>query len=267
VKLLQLDYDAQLLDVPTRKKLVRAYSAADRRLLLLDYDGTLVPFASTPQQARPPARVHDILKRLASDPRNEVVVISGRERESLEEWLGELPIDMVAEHGVWLRGQDGNWVTPEPMTDDWKPRVRPILDLFVDRTPGSFVEAKDYSFAWHYRGVHPAFAETRVAELKDALRGIVGDLDLALMEGNRVLEVKSARVNKGNAAHRWISAEDDAFVLAIGDDRTDEDMFEMASEDAWTIKVGRGSTHARFSVRGVKEVYELLALLAEADAK
>jgi trehalose 6-phosphate synthase/phosphatase len=266
VKLLQLDYDAQLLDVPTRKKLVRAYSAAEKRLLLLDYDGTLVPFASTPQQARPPERVRDILKRLASDPRNEVVVISGRERESLEAWLGELPIDMVAEHGVWLRGQDGNWVTPEPMTDDWKPRVRPILDLFVDRTPGSFVEEKDYSLAWHYRGVHPAFAEARIAELKDALRGIVGDLDLALMEGSRVLEVKSARVNKGNAAHRWISAEDDAFILAIGDDRTDEDMFEMASEDAWTIKVGRGSTHARFSVRGVKEVHELLALLAEADA-
>jgi trehalose 6-phosphate synthase/phosphatase len=194
------------------------------------------------------------------------VIISGRERASLEEWFGDLPIGIVAEHGVWLRGRDGQWVTAEPMTDEWKPRISPVLDLFVDRTPGSFVEEKDFSLAWHYRTIHPAFAETRVAELKAALVGIASDLDVTIVEGHKVVEIKSARVNKGSAAHRWMGQEDIEFVLAIGDDRTDEDMFEMAPDDAWTIKVGRGSTHAHFSVRGVKEVHDLLARMAEADA-
>lgn len=267
VKITQHAYDAQLLDEPARDELIAAYTASPRRLLMLDYDGTLVPFAATPGQAAPSARVLELLKRLASDPRNEVVVISGRQRVSLDEWLGELPVDLVAEHGVWLRVRGDEWSAAEPVTDEWKPRIRPILDLFADRTPGSFVEEKDFSLAWHYRAIHPGLAATRVAELKEALVGITGDQGLSIMEGNKVVEVKLARVGKGHAAHRWISREDHRFVLAIGDDRTDEDMFEMAPHDAWTIKVGRGSTHARFSVRGVKDVHSLLARMVEVDAK
>jgi trehalose 6-phosphate synthase/phosphatase len=152
------------------------------------------------------------------------------------------------------------------MSDEWKPRVRSVLDMYVDRTPGSFVEEKDYSLVWHYRAIHRRLAEARVLDLKDELAGIADDLDLAVMEGNKVLEVKNARVNKGSAAHRWMGRGDGGFVMAIGDDRTDEDMFEMAPEDAWTIKVGGGATHARFSVRGVDEVRDLLARLVEADS-
>ncbi len=266
VKFMQLGYDAHLLHGPLQDRLVSSYSEAEHRLLMLDYDGTLVPFAATPNAASPPPRVHELLRSLAANPRNEVVVISGRERASLERWLGDLPIDLVAEHGVWLRGREGQWVTAEPMSDDWRPRIRPILDAFVDRTPGSFVEEKDFSLAWHYRGIHPGLAATRVADLREQLVGIANDLDLAVMEGNNVVEVKTARVNKGSAAHRWMCRDECGFVLAIGDDRTDEDMFEMAPADAWTIKVGHGSTHARFSVRGVKEVQALLARLTEADA-
>jgi trehalose 6-phosphate synthase/phosphatase len=265
VKGMQLGYDSRLLHKPKRDELVEAYRESEHRLIMLDYDGTLVPFAATPGAATPPPLLHETLRSLASNPRNEVVVISGRERASLEEWLGDLPLDLVAEHGVWLRGRSGQWVTAEPMTDEWKPRVRLILDMFVDRTPGSFVEEKDYSLAWHYRTIHRRLAESRVADLKDELAGVTEDSDLAVMEGNKVVEVKSARVNKGSAAHRWMCREDGGFVMAVGDDRTDEDMFEMAPDDAWTIKVGGGSTHARFSVRGVNEVKDLLDRLVEVD--
>ncbi len=265
VKLLQVGYDEHLLHAPSRDRLVAAYRSAKNRLLMLDYDGTLVPFAARPRHAQPTPKIHDLLQRLAADDRNEVVVISGRERTSLEDWLGDLPIDMVAEHGVWLRGRAGQWVTSEPMTDEWKPRVAAILDLFVDRTPRSFVEVKDFSLAWHYRAIHPELAATRVAELKEALIGVTEDLGLSVMEGNKVLEIKSARVNKGTAAHRWMCRDDRDFVFAIGDDRTDEDMFEMAPENAWTIKVGMGATYARFSVRGVADVHDLLARMVEAD--
>jgi trehalose 6-phosphate synthase/phosphatase len=266
VKATQLAYDAQLLDEPARNRLIKGYHKAKRRLLLLDYDGTLVPFASSPEQASPSARVRELLNELATDSRNEVVIVSGRQRSSLEGWLGDLPIDLVAEHGVWLRVKGGEWVSSEPVADEWKPRISPVLDSFADRTPGSFVEEKDHSLAWHYRVVHPALAATRVAELKDALGGITGDLGLTVLEGDKVVEIKLARVSKGHAVHRWISSEDFGFVLAVGDDRTDEDMFEMAPESAWTIKVGRGSTHARYSVRGVREVQSLLARMLEGDA-
>jgi trehalose 6-phosphate synthase/phosphatase len=266
VKAQQLGYEEHLLHPPARERLVDAYRKAERRLLMLDYDGTLVPFAPTPDRAAPGARLRDLLHRLASNPRNGVVVISGRERASLEEWLGDLPLDMVAEHGAWLRGSSGVWRTAEPVSDEWKPRVRPALDLFVDRTPGTFVEEKDFSLAWHYRAIHPAQGLVRAVEMKEMLSGIAGDLDLTILEGNRVIEIKPARVSKGTAAHRWMNGPgEDSFVLAMGDDRTDEDMFEMAADHAWTIKVGAGSTHAHFSVRGVADVHSLLAELAEVD--
>jgi trehalose 6-phosphate synthase/phosphatase len=267
VKLVQLSYDAHLLHGPLQERLVEAYQSAGRRLIALDYDGTLVPFAATPQEASPSDAVRDLLRRVAASSKNTVVVISGRERASLEEWLGDLPVDIVAEHGIWLRDEDGRWITAEPVTGEWKARVGPVLQSFVDRTPGSFVEEKDFSLAWHYRGIHPNLAQTRVAEIRNALAGVVGGLDLAAMDGNKVLEIKSARVNKGTAVHRWMSGAKEGFVLAIGDDRTDEDMFRIAPDHAWTIKVGHGSTHARFSVRDIDEVHDLLTRLAEADAK
>ena len=267
VKVTQLAYDAQLLDEGARHDLLSSYHGAKRRLIMLDYDGTLVPLAPMPRLASPSARVLELLRRLAENPRNEVVVISGRQRLTLDAWLGALPVDLVAEHGVWLRVRGGQWETAEPVTDEWKPRIMPVLDLFADRTPGSFIEEKDFSLVWHYRAIHPELAETRVAELTNALAGIAGDLDVTIMEGHKVVEIKSARVNKGSAAHRWMGQEDVEFVLVIGDDRTDEDIFQTAADDAWTVKVGRGSTHARFSIPGVKEVHNLLADMVEVDVK
>jgi len=82
------------------------------------------------------------------------------------------------------------------------------------------------------------------------------------MDGNKVLEIKAANVDKGRAAHRWMCREELDFILAIGDDRTDEDVFEAAPEGAWTIKVGPGPTQARNSVRGVTDVCSLLTELA-----
>jgi trehalose 6-phosphate synthase/phosphatase len=134
--------------------------------------------------------------------------------------------------------------------------------MYVDRTPGSFVEEKEFSLVWHYRQVDDEMAEARVLELKGALTPMVADWGLAVMDGNKVLEVKAANANKGRAAHRWMCRDDVDFILAIGDDRTDEDVFEAAPEGAWTIKVGVGSTQARHSVRDVADVRSLLAELA-----
>ncbi len=265
VKDMQASFDARLLDTTHRQRLVDAYRQAAQRLILLDYDGTLMPFAPNPEDVTPAPAVRALVSALAADERNEVVIISGRDRETLESWLGDLGVDIVAEHGVWLRGHSGEWRTIGPMSESWKPRVASLLQMYVDRTPGSFIEEKDFSLAWHHRRVTRELAEARVLELKDALASVVNDWGLAVMDGNKVLEIKAANVDKGRAAHRWMCREDLDFILAIGDDRTDEDVFAAAPDGAWTIKVGSGPTQARNSVRGVDDVRSLLAEMTGLD--
>lgn len=253
------------LDRQATEALVRAYKNARKRVLLLDYDGTLMPFATRPQAVEPDEALLGILRDLADDERTSVVVASGRDRGSLERWLGDLPVSLVAEHGVWIRPRGGEWATIEPMSDAWKERVRTVLEIFVDRTPGSFVEEKEFSLVWHHRASQSELIETRRVELKEALAGMLGDLGLAAVDGNKVVEVKRAEIHKGRAAHFWMSAEGVDFVLVVGDDRTDEDMFAVAPESAWTIKVGPGITEARYSLDSVVEVRGLLRELTEIE--
>ncbi len=264
IKLTQVGFGAYALDDWQRTRLIEAYENARDRLILLDYDGTLAPFANRPEDAAPTTEICELLAALASDERNELVMISGRDSETLDRWFGTLAADLIAEHGVWIKGRSGEWVTIEPMTDEWKPRILPILEMYVDRTPGSFVEEKGFSLVWHYRRIDPELAQTRVVELKDALAGAIGDLGLTVMDGNKIVEVKAANVDKGRAAHRWMCREGIQFILSVGDDRTDEDVFDAAPESAWTIKVGGGPTHARHSVRSHRDVLRLLHDLVNA---
>jgi len=163
---------------------------------------------------------------------------------------------------VWIRERDSSWMTIEPLTDEWKTRVRPLLEMFVDRTPGSRIEEKEHSLVWHCRIVLAELAETRTVELKEALTGIANDMRLSITNGNKTIEVKAANTSKGRAAHRWMCRNDADFILAVGDDRTDEDMFSAAPEHAWTIRVGSESTIARHSVRSSADVLQLLDELA-----
>ncbi len=148
------------------------------------------------------------------------------------------------------------------LDSQWKDAIRPILERHADRTPGSSVEEKGYSLAWHYRRSDPELAAVRVAELKEALRELTANLDLAVLEGDKVVEVKSASVDKGRAAAAWLAKGPWDFVLAMGDDWTDEDTFGSLPADAWTIRVGPGPTRARFSVQSPTEARVLLQQMA-----
>jgi len=265
VKRMQSEHYDRLLTSETEKQLLDSYSAASRRALMLDYDGTLVPITHRPGAAPPDEELLALLERLASDSRNEVVVISGRDRTTLERWLGHLPIDLVAEHGAWLK-TDGEWLTIQALSDDWKDRIRPLLEVYTDRTPGSFIEEKDFSLVWHYRMAHPSLGDVRVAELKRTLASMIADLGLMACESKRALEIKSGAVDKGRAAHRWMSRAAPQFILALGDDRTDEDLFEAMPEWAWTIKVGREPSQAAHHVVSVTDVRRLLSRLSEAGS-
>lgn len=252
----QQDMHARILGPDMKNSLLREYHNALKRLLLLDYDGTLIPFFGKPEQARPGDELLRLLERLAANPRNEVVLLSGRDKDTMEKWFGTSNLGLVAGHGVWIKEKD--WEMIEPLTDDWKEEIRPILELYMDRTPGSFIEEKGFSLVWHYRRADSSLGTTRVRELTDELVNLTANLNLQILEGSKVVEVKNSGINKGRAALRWIAREEWGFILAIGDDRTDEDMFGVVPEWAYSLKVGLSSSLARFNLKLQGDVLLLL---------
>jgi len=255
-KKLQKELHARILSPDMKMKLLSDYRTAQRRLLLLDYDGTLIPFFGKPEEARPGDHLLQLLEKLAVNPKNEVVLLSGRDKDTLERWFGTLSLCLVAEHGIWIKEKE--WEMIEPLTNDWKAKIRPILEIYMDRTPGAFVEEKEFSLVWHYRKASSDLSNTRMRELTDELINLTANLNLQILEGNKVVEVKNSGINKGRAALRWLTKEKWGFIMAIGDDRTDEDIFEVLPENAYSLKVGSSSSLARFNMKSQGDVPLLL---------
>lgn len=251
---------AKLLGSRGGEQLVQDFYKARQRLLLLDYDGTLVPFAGHPQLAQPTGKLLEILKCLSAHPKTEVVLLSGRDKETLQSWFGMLNIGMVAEHGAWIKENEA-WRTTRVLANDWKPRIRPILERYTHRLPGSFVEEKEFSLTWHYRQAEPEVGSIRAKELLDDLVRFTANIEVQVLQGNKVIEVRNAGVNKGAAALHFISHYNPDFILAIGDDWTDEDLFRVLPETAYSIKVGMTQSCARFNLHDQAEVVDLLQKL------
>lgn len=241
-----------------RHQIAQSYQQARERYIFLDYDGTLVGFDADIDKASPDEELYTILKQLSADPLNRVIIISGRRYETLQQWFGHLKLDMIAEHGAWQKYHDKEWKPLPLLTDKWKYEVKAILDTYTDRTPGSFVEEKSYSLVWHYRKVEEGLGELRANEIINHLRVFIADKGLQLMPGNKVIEFKNIEVNKGKAAQNWLYDNNPDFILALGDDHTDEDIFKALSPEAYTIKVGSNISAARYYLKDYHEVRELL---------
>jgi trehalose 6-phosphate synthase/phosphatase len=263
IKKIQQELIARKLTDDTERKLLTDYSKSENRLILLDYDGTLVPFNDKPEKAKPDDELLGLLKGLSNESKTEVVIISGRNKSNLEEWFGNLNMGFVAEHGVWLKEKGGVWEMIEPLRNDWKEEICPILELYVDRTPNSFIEEKEFSLVWHYRKTDPELGSLRARELKDAILHLIANLNLGVLEGSKVIEIKNIGINKGRAALRWISKKNRDFILAVGDDLTDEDIFATLPSTAYSIKVGLSPSRSKFNVNSVEDVKILLKKLVE----
>jgi trehalose 6-phosphate synthase/phosphatase len=247
--------------------LIQHYHRAVRRALLLDYDGTLVPLADHPRMARPDGELTDLLARLGGDPANEVLIVSGRSRSELEAWLGRLPVSLVAEHGMWLRRKNEEWRMLNAVTAEWKEGVRPILQLYVDRLPGALLEEKEFSLAWHYRRADPEQAAQRARELLDDLASYTRNIGVQVLEGNKVIEIRNTGATKGTAALDWIGTGTPDFILGIGDDGTDEELFQALPEGAYSVRVGFANTAAKYHLSSQAMVRRVLRELAEATRK
>ncbi|MBN2130278.1 MAG: bifunctional alpha,alpha-trehalose-phosphate synthase (UDP-forming)/trehalose-phosphatase [Sedimentisphaerales bacterium] len=261
VKAKQQGMGVRKLSPAARETLTKQYAGSKRRLLLLDYDGTLVGFQGRPRKAGPDPELIDILNALARDERTDVAIVSGRDKNTLGAWLGELDVCLVAEHGGWIRKAGKPWRSFQPVNEDWKHTIRPILQLYSDRTPGSLVEEKDFSLVWHYRRADPALADVRTHELRDALVNMTENMDVGVFEGSKILEIRKHGINKGRAAEHLLGLRRRDFLLAAGDDYTDEEMFAVMPEEAYSIKVGFSISRARFNVDGVQDIRSLLKTL------
>jgi len=259
VKNLQQTKLTRKLKIPKIKQIQEAYATASKRILFLDYDGTLSGFRKNPEDARPDQALYDILNKLTGDGKNTVVIISGRDKETLDRWFQKNNhLQFIAEHGVWMKDLVTGWFMMEQIENNWKEAVYPLLDFYVDQTPKTSIEEKNFSLVWHYRKADPDLGEQRAWELKEQLRSLTANLNLEIMDGDKVLEIKYSGINKGKAALQKMGDIPYDFILAIGDDWTDEYTFEAMPAKAFTIRVGTKTTQAGFYVETVNEIRSLL---------
>jgi trehalose 6-phosphate synthase/phosphatase len=234
--------------------------AAERLVLSLDYDGTLVPFAGLPELAVPDAELLRLLRELAHRPRTTVHVVSGRPRASIERWLGALPIGLHAEHGFWSREPgESEWTSLPIVAGEWRERVLAILEHVTERTPGSLVEEKAVSLAWHYRMVEPEYGTFQANELRLHLTEMLSNVPVEILTGEKVVEIRPYGVTKAVVATRLARlAAAGGTIAAFGDDRTDEDLFAALPNGALAVHVGPRASVAALRVAGVADARRLL---------
>lgn len=249
----------KIMSFEDKIKIFEAYKAARKRLILLDYDGTLIRFYNRPEEAVPGEVIRELLHRLTGNPLNRVVLVSGRDAATLKQWFGSTGVDIAAEHGsMYLRHAEGKNI-PYALAPLWKADVKALMQKYTEQVPGSFIEEKDYTVAWHYRAVEDITVETSKLKLSKELMILNEKKEFDILAGNKVLEVKSAGVNKGKFVSGLMQSEEFDFVVALGDDVTDEDMFSvLTSENHYSIKVGLSSTNAKFNLININNVLSFL---------
>ena len=233
------------------------FSKAKKRLLLFDYDGTLVDFHHKPEAATPSVEILNLLKTLAEKNNTRLVIVSGRDKQFLDKWFSKLNITLFAEHGHFHKKINKKWIEKIQKDTNWKQNFLPIFQDFTDRTPGTFTEEKSNCIVWHYRKTDPELANDRVVELKTVINSLISE-NLIMMDGDKAIEITNVNINKGSAVNSILNEDEYDFVLCAGDDISDENMFVNLPEKAFSIKVGRKATRAKYFLESPHEMINLL---------
>ncbi|XP_020587956.1 alpha,alpha-trehalose-phosphate synthase [UDP-forming] 5-like [Phalaenopsis equestris] len=258
--------------------IVPAYRRTRSRLILLDYDGTMMPNSSIVKT--PSKEVIEILNDLCSDEKNVVFLVSGRGKDSLSKWFDACEkLGISAEHGYFTRwNRDSPWESCELASEfEWKRIAEPVMRLYTETTDGSYIEEKESAIVWHHQDADPDFGSCQAKELLDHLENVLANEPVVVNRGKYIVEVKPQGISKGIVARNLISTMTDRkkppdFVLCIGDDRSDEDMFETFMEspkkpsfpvisEVFACTVGNKPSKAKYYLDDTAEVIKLLKLL------
>jgi trehalose 6-phosphate synthase/phosphatase len=236
-----------------REAIARRFARARHRTLFLDYDGTLRELVGHPDLARPTREVLDLLQGLARLPETHVHVVSGRTRDSLEAWLGDLSVHLCAEHGYLARAPGEDWRKLVDVDLTWLPRVHRLFTRVAADVPGTVVERKTCAVTWHYRQAEPEYGAWRARELLPAVETLLRGAPAEIMLGQRIVEVRARGVSKGGYVHDCLPTGRRAShaVLAAGDDRTDLDLYAALPRGSVAIHVGKPLADVREVVRPV----------------
>ncbi|KAL4189863.1 hypothetical protein AMTRI_Chr08g209160 [Amborella trichopoda] len=265
--------------------IVSAYKRTKSRAILLDYDGTVMPRTSISKA--PSAEVISILNTLCGDPKNVVFIVSGRGRDPLSSWFAPCEkLGLSAEHGYFLRWKrDEQWETFDHTLDlAWMRIAEPVMKLYTETTDGSSIETKESALVWHHQDADPDFGSCQAKELLDHLESVLANEPVAVKSGHHIVEVKPQGVSKGIVVEKLLSAMAEKgsmpdFVLCIGDDRSDEDMFEAIrgngaslgssgnlsplNREVFACTVGQKPSKARYYLDDPQEVITMLQSLAD----
>eukprot|EP00268_Persea_americana_P041060 TRINITY_DN4089_c0_g1_i1.p1 TRINITY_DN4089_c0_g1~~TRINITY_DN4089_c0_g1_i1.p1 ORF type:complete len:862 (+),score=158.20 TRINITY_DN4089_c0_g1_i1:313-2898(+) len=265
--------------------ILSAYKRTNRRAIFLDYDGTIMPQASICKT--PSAEVISVLDNLCSDPKNTVFIISGRGKSCLSEWFA--PCEMLgiaAEHGYFIRwNKNSDWKKTSSLAAefDWKRIAEPVMKLYTETTDGSYIESKESALVWHHQDADPDFGSCQAKELLDHLESVLANEPVVVKSGQNIVEVKPPGVSKGLVVEKLLSTMSHSgktldFLMCIGDDRSDEDMFESISNKAscqslpivpeiYACTVGQKPSKAKYYLDDTVDVVKLLKGLAAASTK
>jgi trehalose 6-phosphate phosphatase len=235
---------------------------APRLIVASDFDGTLSPIASQPDAARAHPAAISTLTALAALPETYVAVVSGRSLADLDTVV-ELPdiVERIGSHG--LEPSSGVTFGLDGRAHLRLRRLTTEIEALAEATPGSSVERKPYSVAFHYRHAEPARAERALAWIDEAVARRPG---LWPKPGHMVVEVLVLPASKSWAIDMLRNRHPDSTVFYAGDDVTDEDIFADLQPGDLGCKVGAGATAAAHRVADPDAVVALLAHLAERRA-
>ena len=211
-----------------------------RRLLLLDYDGTLAPHHVHRERAQVPPGTAKVLRSLAASPRTTVAVVSGRPIAEMLQLLGdpELPVHLIGEHG-WEEREPGGEIRRHPLSEETAAALEGAWKAIGARGFQSRVEKKRTGLVLHTRGLFPDAdaAMQRAAEAVWLPWTERAPLRLDTISGG--LELRAIGRDKGVAAldlHRRSGHVE--LVVYVGDDETDEDAFRALRDLGFGIRVG-----------------------------
>jgi len=264
VKKVQAVREHKKLDKNIEHALIEDYRKSKNRLLIFNVDGISCMSKLRNNEFRLDEKCQQSIKSIAEDPSNTMVLLSKREHTFMDQYFKDFSCGMMAEQGIWIKKDNSSdWQKLMSYSSEWKKEIRPVLNDYSVRVPRSSIEEREHVLAWNYQKSDPELGNISASELFDYLNDFLANTDLQVTHGNKVVDVRVHGIDKGNGIKSWLLENNWDFILVLGEDWSDEDIFKILPETAYSVKINPGSTHARYYFESVHSARKLLIDMAE----